>query len=125
MVYPKLSLVILLHDEVIKTSGGSKGYNQTSIGYLDSALSQIQNDDYYPEFIDKLTHLVFSCVKFHPFNDGNKRTAITLGMLFLELNDYSEYASAFYSVLEDIVVDLAKDKISKDDLKSIIYNILY
>ncbi|EOJ2553474.1 Fic family protein, partial [Campylobacter jejuni] len=30
--------------------------------------------------------LIFSCVKFHPFADGNKRTSIFLGMHFLDLD---------------------------------------
>lgn len=125
MVYPTLDLAISFHDEIIKSSGGKSGYNKISIGYLASALDNITNDSYYPTFIDKLTHLVFSCVKFHPFNDANKRTAIFLGILFLELNDFKEYATLFAYIMEDVVVDLAKDKIDKDSLKDIITNILY
>jgi hypothetical protein len=33
-------------------------------------LEHIQNDDYYPDLQDKLTHLVFAVAKFHCFNDG-------------------------------------------------------
>ena len=33
-------------------------------------LDHIQNDDYYPDFVDKLTHLFFCSNKFHCFNDG-------------------------------------------------------
>lgn len=39
------------------------------VGYLASALEHIKNDDYYPTITDKITHLIFSCVKFHPFAD--------------------------------------------------------
>ncbi|WP_233424254.1 Fic family protein [Helicobacter suis] len=67
------------------TKKGLGGYSQTGIGYLASALENIQNDDFYPSFCDKLAHLMFSCIKFHPFNDGNKRTSIYLGMCFLDI----------------------------------------
>ncbi|WP_346265096.1 Fic family protein [Campylobacter sputorum] len=42
----------------------------------------MQNDDFHPNFIDKITHLIFACVKFHPFLDGNKRTAIHISYVF-------------------------------------------
>lgn len=74
------------------------------------ALKQIQNDDYYPTFADKITHLMFSCIKFHPFIDGNKRTAIFLGMCFLELEN--KYQKDFAIIMEDIVVGVADNSIS-------------
>lgn len=47
---------IEIHDWIIEESGGMHGIN--SKGQLESSLHHIQNDDYYPEFGDKLTHLV-------------------------------------------------------------------
>ena len=41
-----------------------------------------------PTYTEKLTHLVFSINKFHAFNDGNKRSSLSLGAYFLELNGY-------------------------------------
>lgn len=60
--YFEISDAIELHNSVIDVSGGSCGVND--INLLSSALTHIQNDDYYPEFIDKLTHLMFACIKF-------------------------------------------------------------
>ncbi|AQW81404.1 type II toxin-antitoxin system death-on-curing family toxin [Campylobacter pinnipediorum] len=125
MNYFTIADAIELHDQIISNMGGANGYNEVSIGYLDSALEQIQNDEYYPTFIDKLTHLVFSCVKFHPFLDGNKRTSIYLGIFFLELNDLEGYFVYFADKMEDVVVDLASGKVSKEELKEIITNIIY
>lgn len=119
MKYIKLEEAILLHDEMINKIGGSKGYNSIQIGYLDSALENIQNDLYYPNIEDKITHLVFSCIKFHPFNDGNKRTSILLADIFLEANKIKLDDEKFYVKMEDIVVKVATDKINKNDLKEI------
>ena len=50
MYYFDLRCAIDFHDDIIREIGGLEGYNKTQIGYLDSALEQIQNDDYYPTF---------------------------------------------------------------------------
>ena len=63
MYYFDLRCAIDFHDDIISEIGGLKGYNKAQIGYLNSALDQIQNDDYYPTFLDKMTHIIFSCVK--------------------------------------------------------------
>ncbi|EAK2921451.1 type II toxin-antitoxin system death-on-curing family toxin [Campylobacter jejuni] len=86
MKYIELSEAIAIHEKIIEKTGGLSGYNEIQIGYLASALEHIKNDDYYPTITDKITHLIFSCVKFHPFADGNKRTSIFLGMHFLDLD---------------------------------------
>lgn len=125
MKYLDLKTAIILHDIMIDEIGGLKGYNDKQIGLLDSALEHVKNDDYYPTLLEKLTHVIFSCVKFHSFLDGNKRTAIFLGIAFLELNELSGYASALASELEDAVVAVAENKMSKDELKTLLEQILY
>lgn len=119
MRYLSLQEVQILHDDMINTIGGLKGANPKQIALLDSALAQIQNDDYYPNFIDKLTHIMFACVKFHPFADGNKRTALLIGDAFIMLN-HKTTPKDFYQKLEDIIVSVASDEISKDELRQIL-----
>ncbi|TLD84997.1 type II toxin-antitoxin system death-on-curing family toxin [Helicobacter sp. MIT 11-5569] len=102
----------------------AKGANPKQIGLLDSALIQIQNDDYYPNFIDKLTHLMFACVKFHPFADGNKRTAIYIAKAFIKANKPEILPTNFYQELEYIIVCVADDSVSKDELKGILKHLL-
>ena len=73
-----------VQDYIIQHSGGRKGLlNQ---GLLESILEHIQNDLYYPNLEDKLCHLFFSINKHHAFNDGNKRSSISLSAYFLEIN---------------------------------------
>ncbi|EHE4680399.1 type II toxin-antitoxin system death-on-curing family toxin, partial [Campylobacter jejuni] len=90
MNYISFDEILSLHDEIIENIGGLKGYNDKQIGLLKSALEHMQNDDYYPSFYEKLTHLIFACVKFHPFLDGNKRTAIYSAVYFIRLNKQDE-----------------------------------
>ena len=86
IIYPTAPAIIDIHNSVIKKSGGLAGVKD--IGQLESVLAHIQNPDYYPTFLDQITHLVYSIAKFHIFNDGNKRSAILSGALFLTLNNY-------------------------------------
>ena len=122
MNYIDIDFAINIHDYVIDEIGGLKGIKD--YGQLESVLIHIQNDDYYPSFLDKLTHLVFSLVKVHMFNDGHKRTAISLGGYFMNLNHYTYAVDDFIIEMEDIVVKVAENSISKDDLKIIIKDIL-
>ena len=86
LFYFDIHYAVKLHDWIINNSGGLAGTN--NLGLLEAPLAHIQNDDYYPEFEDKLTHLVFSVNKSHAFIDGNKRSSIELGCYFLQINGY-------------------------------------
>ena len=124
MKYLSFDEAIILHSDIMVEMGGLQGFDSSRVGYLESALEHIKNDDFYPNFLDKLTHLVFSCVKFHPFLDGNKRTAIYLAKAFIKLNAPEILPNDFYERLENVVVGVANDEINKDSLKAILAGIL-
>ena len=120
MRYFSINEAIELHDIIMNEIGGKSEFNESQISLLDSVISSIQNDNYHPSFIDKLTHLIFSCVKFHPFLDGNKRSAIFLAIFFMELNDKANVYEEFTTLMEDVVVDVAAGNTDKDELRRII-----
>lgn len=122
-LYFDLKHALLTHEIIISKSGGSKGVK--SINLIESVLEHIKNDLYYPEFEDKITHLVHSINKNHAFNDGNKRTSIALGAYFLEINDIEYCIDKFIIEMENIAVLVADNVIDKDLLKEIIGSILY
>lgn len=124
MKYLNIQDVMTLHQQMIEAMQGLKGVNPQQIGLLESALQQIQNNDYYPNFIDKLTHIVFACVKFHPFLDGNKRTALLVARTFIVMNYPKILPENFYQTLEDIVVAVAEGKTTKEELREILQNLL-
>lgn len=72
-IYITLEQALATHRSTIEHSGGGD-CSDINIGYLESALEMVQNDDYYPSFKDKLVHLVWSVNRNHSFSDGNKRT---------------------------------------------------
>ena len=87
---------------------------------MESVLQHIQNDVYYPDFIDKITHLFFSANKFHCFQDGNKRIAISLSAQFLLMNGYLYCTSRFFAEMENVSYHVAAGRIDKDLLRDII-----
>lgn len=112
LVYLTLEQAERTHEKTIQYSGGGT-YEHFDLGRLESVLHNIQNDDYYPTFEEKLTHLFFCVCEFHCFADGNKRLAITLSAQFLLLKGYMAVAKSFFTVMENISYQVAAGKIDK------------
>lgn len=90
VVYPDVSDVILIHTKMIELFGGRDGMRDYFL--LDSALERPKatfgGSDLYPSIFEKAAALIQSLILNHPFDDGNKRTGITVCALFLHLNGY-------------------------------------
>lgn len=121
--YITLEDAVNIHKKTVENSGGgAEGY--LDIGKLGSVLQHIQNDDYYPTFVDKITHLFFSACEFHCFEDGNKRIAITLSAEFLLINGYLGVAHTFLREMENISYHVAAGRINKELLHEIMDSIM-
>jgi len=112
-VYLTLEQAVEIHEKTVDVSGGGS-LGHLDLGKLESVLQHIQNDDYYPTFDAKLTHLFFSSCKFHCFVDGNKRIAITLCAQMLLLNGYLRSVHGFIRESENISYHVAASNISKE-----------
>lgn len=123
ILYFNVDFAVGVHDKIIEISGGLAGIKD--LGCLESVLEHIQNDIYYPEFADKLTHLMFAVNKFHAFNDGNKRSSVGLAAYFLELNGYDYLIEKFIREMENIAVWVAEGKVNKLLLNGLINSLLY
>jgi len=70
--------LVLIHEWVIKETGGVHGI--TNPGGLESALTRpfttFKGQGLFPDLWSKVAALIHSLVSFHPFADGNKRTAL-------------------------------------------------
>ncbi|WFF73669.1 type II toxin-antitoxin system death-on-curing family toxin [Proteiniclasticum sp. QWL-01] len=123
IIYITLEQAQDIHAKTIKYSGGGT-YEHFDLGRLDSVLQNIQNDIYYPTFVDKLTHLFYCTCEFHCFADGNKRLAITLCAQFLLFNGYMGVAKNFFVITENISYQVAAGKIKKELLHRIMTAIM-
>lgn len=118
-IYLTLEQAVEVHRKTVEVSGGG-ALGHLDLGQFESVLEHIKNDDYYPTFEHKLTHLFFSANKFHCFQDGNKRIAISLGAQFLLLNGYVFVAGRFIREMENISYHVAAGSIDKDLLHKIV-----
>ena len=93
--------------------GGNQGR-----GLLESALAQPQQTFFgeylYPSIPDKAAALIWSITKNHPFNDGNKRAALTTGILFLAFNRYALLARQSEAVALCLRVAAGEPGVDKD-----------
>lgn len=123
IIYLTIDQAIEVHQKTVEVSGGGI-LGHLDMGRLESVLTHIQNDDYYPTFEEKLTHLFHCACKFHCFQDGNKRIAISLGAQFLLFNGYVFVARKFIQEMENITFHVAADRIGKQLLGEIINAII-
>ncbi len=119
LMYITIDQAVEIHAKTVEVSGGGS-HGMLDKGRLESVLEHIQNDSYYPSFLDKITHLFFCANKFHCFQDGNKRIAITLSAQFLLLNGCMYCASDFIRKMENISYHLAAGNIEKELLHDLI-----
>lgn len=70
--------------------------------------------DLYPTVFDKAARLCYGLTKDHPFNDGNKRTAVHSMLVYLEVNDIS--IAYDREELEGIIISIADDSMSSKEL---------
>lgn len=124
IIYLTLAQAIEVHRKTVAVSGGG-ALGALELGKLESVLEHIQNDDYYPTFEEKLTHLFFCACKFHCFQDGNKRIAITLCAQMLLFNGYLYCSSQFLREMENISYHVAAGRIGKDLLGEVIAAVVH
>jgi death on curing protein len=123
ILYLTIDQAIEIHRKTVDVSGGGT-MGHLDMGKLESVLEHIQNDDYYPTFEDKLSHLFFCACNFHCFADGNKRIAITLCTQMLLFNGYLYCTEQFLHDMENISYHVAAGNIDKELLKEVIAAVL-
>ena len=114
MRFLTLKEILILHNKLIETSGGSKGIRD--INNLKSAIAQpfmtFDGKYLYESIIDKAIALGFSLIMNHPFIDGNKRIGHAAMEIFLFLNGYE--LNAKQAEQERIILDLASGKLNRE-----------
>ncbi len=80
--------IIIVHRNQIELYGGSSGVRD--IGLLDSAVNAVQAS-FDGEYMHKTPYerasaYIYYIAQNHPFTDGNKRTALAAGLVYLDMN---------------------------------------
>ena len=116
MRYITLEQVLQLHAMVLLKDGGSEGVRD--IGRLESAVAsqyqEVFGEELYPTIYEKAAAVIRSIIGDHPFSDGNKRTALLVGLTLLEINDIEFIAEQ--GELEDFAVEVAVEHLDITDI---------
>lgn len=101
--------ILLAHFKLIERYGGSHGVRD--LERIRSVIAAPQQTAFgmeqYPDIFEKAAVYIRNIIGDHPFADGNKRTGMTVGIMFLQLN--GKVFSAKQGELEDFAVRVATD----------------
>ncbi len=108
--------VLLLHELIIKETGGSLGVRDEGLleSALDSAFSSFDGREFYPTKEEKGARLGYSLVSNHAFVDGNKRIGMYVMLTFLEVNGI--YMECTNTEVFDVGIAVASGKMDYNDL---------
>lgn len=89
LLAPTAKAINSIHDEFIRQYG-CKGYMCEGMveGCLERAMTYVYKYQPFPKLFVKAGAILYSFITFHPFVDGNKRTAFETTRIFLRLNGY-------------------------------------
>lgn len=102
-----------LHERVLEADPNAEdGYSSRGLAgaSMERATEDFFNETQYEGIYEKTAALVQGIINFHPFTDGNKRTALLASTFFLFFHGYK-----FNIIREDILrtfVGIAKEEIS-------------
>lgn len=120
MNYLSAQQVLYLHYRIIAETGGCQGV--ANLGLLESALARpratFAGEDLYPDLATKAAALIESLIQNHPFVDGNKRTGVAAGALFLLRNGHRLTLSN--DELERLALAVARRELSLVDVADIL-----
>lgn len=116
MIYLTVEEIILLHEKIIKSSGGT--YELRDRGLLESAvngvLASFDNIELYPTIEEKAARYAYALTNNHAFVDGNKRIGILVMIITLKLNDMSLQYSQ--KELINLGLNIANGKLKYNDI---------
>ena len=104
-----------MHAALIAEHGGRTGIRD--VGLLSAALARPRNRRAYgtsATLFDLAAAYGFAIAKDHPFIDGNKRVALMVMYVFLEINGYQLDAPEVEAV--EVMLNLASDDMTENDL---------
>lgn len=90
MKYLSLSQIALIHSMIVDETSGMHGIRDRHLlsSIELSPQQSVFGKELYPTIFLKAAIYTHNIIKYHPFLDGNKRTAMTAAVVFLENNNY-------------------------------------
>jgi len=110
--------IVELHDTIIETYGGAKGLIDSRL--LEAALERpfmglANGTELFPSDVEKAAALLEGIILFHPFVDGNKRTATIFTFQFLKEHFYT--IETVNEEIVEFVTKIATKELQFNDIK--------
>ncbi len=111
MKYLGLEEILRLHYMLVEDFGGSHGIRDENRlkSVVEAPRAVLYGIEQYITVHDKAAVYMRDIIQDHPFHDGNKRTGITVGSVFLMRNGH--VLTAKPRELEDFAVRIATDQL--------------
>ena len=108
--------VLRLHDMQLRLFGGADGIRD--LGLLESAIANAEatfgGEFLHQDLFEMAAAYLYGICRNHPFVDGNKRTALTSALVFLEINDI--WVESNDDELYALVIATAEARVEKSDI---------
>ncbi len=94
MLFLSKQQIIVINKLTVKVHGGNfvphyNSLNESALDYLvDAVYANLFAEPLYPTIFNKAGVYMFNIIANHVFSDGNKRTGLEAGLLFLKLNGH-------------------------------------
>jgi len=116
-IHPTVATVKALHEVVLRVHGGSAGIREENL--LESAVAAPQatmmGRPMIEDPIEVAAAYLFYLCRNHPFVDGNKRAALATCLVFLGQNGLLPEQKINDDALEAFVLDVAANRIDRDE----------
>lgn len=115
-----LAEIVEIHKNQIENYGGEEGIRDFSL--LSSAIaiprSTFDGNYLYKDIFEMAAAYIYHISQNHPFVDGNKRTALASGLVFLDFNkiDLNDPDEELY----EMMMTVASGKMYKDEIAEIL-----
>jgi death-on-curing protein len=107
-----------IHQEVLAAHGGMPGLRDRAL--LEAAVAAPQatygGEALFKGVIDIAAAYLFYLCRNHPFNDGNKRTALAASLVFLEANEHlpdPDLPGMRIDEWETLILDIAASRVDR------------
>jgi len=109
-----------IHQEVLAAHGGMPGLRDRAL--LEAAVAAPQatygGEPLLEDVIDIAAAYLFYLCRNHPFNDGNKRSALATSLVFLEANEHLpdlDLPAKRIDEWETLILDIASSRLGHAD----------
>jgi len=108
--------ILMIHNQLIESFGGSKGVRDDRLlsPALESSFQYFGGKELYPSIQEKAARLCYGLVRNHAMIDGNKRIGAHAMLIFLEVNGYK--LNYTQKELSDLILDVADGKKGYEDI---------